>query len=344
MAYATGVPTSPINLLQQLVTFLSANGWTSDKSASVGSGWEAHLHKGGMYAHLRAAVGEGPWVSQADAGGTALLLYLSDGFNNSAAWNLQPTVAPFASGTTDRVGVGMNLSAGPFSNYYFFTDSGNDNVVVVVEKTPGLYVHLAWGLSLNKNGTWTGGMYFTGSSSGYYAGYRSFGPNNPGFTSSSPCPGSHQDLNGFAAGFVLCDVDTFTGKWIGISDTTLGAGGFTGRGGASSVHASAQLNGGSTITGSIPRYATAVDALSATAHQFQFMQTSVIDGRANLLPVIWWVGRDGSSGQSGGFSPIGTLPMVFFSNGVGNGFVPASEYLIGSDTYKMFPNFAVLKV
>jgi len=62
----------------------------------------------------------------------------------------------------------MQLSAGPFSNYYFSADSTADNIVVVVEKTPGLYVHIGWGLSIQKAGAFTGGPYFFGSSSGFY--------------------------------------------------------------------------------------------------------------------------------------------------------------------------------
>jgi hypothetical protein len=36
--------------------------------------------------------------------------------------------------------------------------------------------------------------------------------------------------------------------------------------------------------------------------------------------------------------------MIFFSNGVGNGFTPKAIYTIGADSYMMFPNFAVLQV
>lgn len=346
MAYANGTPTDPVNLLQTLVTWLVSIGWTSDKSASDGSGWEAHLHKSGVYVHFRAAVGERSWSSnnEADAAGTALNMFLSTAFDGSGAWDAQPGSPPVDSGGSNVIGCGMNLSAGPFSNYYFFSDTAGDNIVVVVEKSPGVYLHLFLGKSLVKNGTWTGGMYFGGSSSGYYASYRFFGANVPGWTETAPCPGSHEDVNSLAAGFVRCDSDSFTGKWIAISDNLGPTTGFTGRTGASSIFASDGIHGGGAITTSIPRYATTVDAVSATPHQFQYAQTSAIDGRANLLPALWWVGRDGSSGNAGGFSPIGTLPMVFFSNGVGNGFGPTEDYTIGTDTYKLFPNFAVLKI
>jgi hypothetical protein len=339
MAYETGTPTSPIDLVQKINTFLAANGWTSDKSASVGTGWESHLHNGSVYAHLRAAVVEGPWNTQVSSTGYALLLYLSDGFDGSQPWNTQPTNPPFANGTTNVVGVGMNLAAGPFSNYFFFTDAANANFVCVLEKTPGLYEYLAWGTSLKKSGTWTGGPYFVGSSSGEWVGYGGALANTAGYTATSNCPGSFDaDGIGGSAGFVRCDSDSFTGKWIPISDTTDPNSGYTGRNGASSV-----AGGASAPTVSIARYAIANFSV-VNPQIFQWMQTSAIDGRANLLPVLWWVGRDGSTNNTGGFSLIGSLPTIFFSNGVGNGFVPAGEYVIGADTYKMFPNFAVLKV
>jgi hypothetical protein len=238
----------------------------------------------------------------------------------------------------------MNLSAGPFSNYYFFADTAGDNVALVLEKTPGLFEYLFWGISLAKVGSWTGGMYFGASSSGYYASSRSNPLNTPGSTETSPCPGSLNDANASPAAFVLCNSDSFTGKWIAISDNAGANLGFTGRTGTSSVVASDGIRGGTTPSSSIPRYAIGPDTLGADPHQFQYQQTSQLDGRVNLLPVLWWVGRDGSSGSTGPFSLIGSLPMIFFSNGVGNGFVPAGEYALGASTYKMFPNFAVLKV
>ena len=242
-----------------------------------------------------------------------------------------------------RSGSNRNLSAGPFSNYYFFADAAGDNVVLVVERVPGLYVYLFWGISLVKAGTWTGGLYFGGSSDSYEAS-NTLGVNSPGWTETSPCPGSHEDINGYPAAFVRCDSDSFVGQWIGISESVNPLVGFTGRNGASSVFSSDQNHGAVSPTPSIPRYATATDSPADNPHQFQFQQTSQLDGRANLLPVLWWVGRDGSSGNAGGFSLIGSLPLIFFSNGVGNGFSSAGEYVIGPDTYKMFPNFAVLKV
>jgi hypothetical protein len=348
MSYATGTPTDQINLLQTLVSWLVSIGWTSDKNASLGFGWEAHLHKGSVYAHLRATVGERAWSSnnEADASGTGLFLYLSTGFNGSNAWDAQPGNPPVDNGGSNVIGAGMNLgyTTPPFSNYYFFSDAGDDHIVVVLEKSPGLYEYLFWGPSLVKLGSWTGGMYFGGSSNPYYTGYRFFGANNPGWTETTGCPGSDGDYQNMNAAFVRCDSDSWTGKWIGIGNTTFGGGGYTGRAGASSVHFHNGTHGGEAQTPSIVRYSNSAFNPGDNPFKFQDSQVSQIDGRANLLPILWWVGRDGSTGSSGGYSPIGTLPTIFFTNGVGNGFVPTEEYTIGTDTYKMFPNFAVLKV
>ena len=236
----------------------------------------------------------------------------------------------------------MNLSAGPFSAYYFFTDASNNNFVCVLEKTPGLFLNIsAFGTSLKKCGTWTGGPYFLASSCGESGANQSPpNPNEAGYNVTSLCPGAHDpDPLGGAAAFVRCDSDSFVGKWIPISDITDPNSGYTGRSGSSSV-------AGPNVppATSIARYAVGAYSAGSAPQPFQWMQTSALDGRVNLLPVLWWVGRDGSTADAGGFSLIGSLPTIFFSNGVGNGFVSGAIYTIGSDDYMMFPNFAVLKV
>lgn len=339
MSYEAGNATDGTDLLQKLVTWLVSIGWNSDLSASdqANGGWRAHLDKSGLFVHLRSHFpGDTSWAQSATTAGYALQLYLSTAFDGGQQWNSQPGNPPLANGSSTQViGAGAHLTAGPFSNYYFFSDTSGDHIVVVVEISPGLYVHFGWGPSLVKNGTISATTaYFFASSSGYYAS-DSFS-SSPGWTLTSRCPGAHEDIQDCATGFMLCDSDSFTGKWIGITDQTFAAGGYTGRTAASMVYADVAM------TSSIPRYSNV--PRTTVPPYFQFGQTSEQDGRANLLPVVWWVGRDGSSGQTGGFSPVGSIPTVFFSNGVGNGFASAEDYVIGSDTYTMFPEFAVKKV
>jgi len=341
MSYQTGSATDGTDLLQQLVTWLVSIGWNSDLSASdqANGGWRAHLDKGGLFVHLKSHFpGDTSWQTSATTAGYALQLYLSTAFNGGDAFNAQPGNPPYQSGSVvNVVGAGAHLTAGPFTAYYFFADATGDHIVVVVEITPSVYVHFGWGPSLIKNGTITGTTaYFFASSSGYYAS-NVYGGSVPGYTSTSRCPGVHGDLNGYACGFVLCDSDSFTGKWIGITDNISSpAAGYTGRNGASILY------GDNSITPSIPRYSSA--ARTNNPPHFQFEQVSEQDGRANFLPIVWWVGRDGSSGQTGGFSPVGSIPTVFSSTGVGNGFAPTEIYSIAGDNYMMFPDFAVVKV
>lgn len=336
MAYQTGTATSPIDLLQQLVTFLTGHGWTADDSASDGAGWRAHLHLGSQYIHLRAFISEGAGVVFNQMFGSTksgIALYGSTAFNGSVAWNVQPGSPPYQQGSsTNVVGAAMQLNDGgaAISNYYFFCDGSDDNVVVVVEKTPGNYAHMGWGSSLAKAGTWTGGQYFFGSSQGYYSG-ETIGGNSSGYSVTAASPGSHGEYAGAQATYVRVDIDTFTGQWIGISDNVNAGSGYTGKNGASSVVMTGLSNN--------PRSEVAYYASSAgAASGFQTRQTSTLDGRANLLPVLLWGARDSS-----GYSLIGTLPNLFSTNAVGSGFAPASIYSIGSTNYMVFPNFAVVK-
>src|ERR1700683_2483042 len=327
--YANGSATSSTDAVQQLVTFLVAAGWTSDMSAAEGSGWRAHLHKDGNYVHLRAAENEQPWlVGYGPA--YAIDMYTGTAFDSGQAWNNQVSGAPIAAGGVNPIGVGMPLSAGPFSNYYFFTDAGGDNVVVVIEQTAGLFKVMGWGPSLNKAGAYTGGPYFFGSCSGFQTGFPATG-SIPGFTTTSNCPGGNADALTAGCTFVRADVDSFTGLWICCSATTTPNWGYTGKLGDSSVFAP-----GLTTRGQFP-----VTAYVNQPYDFWRLQTSDFDGRANLLPILLWVLRDGTTT---GFSLLGDIPNVFQANAVGNGFSDAEEYPIGANTYKLFPNFAVQKV
>jgi hypothetical protein len=330
MPYQTGSATSSTDVLQQLVTFLTAHGWTSDRSAVEGSGWTASLHKSGNYVHLRAAENESAiWHTMYGAVHYGLHMYLGTAYDGAQPFNNQTTGAPIGS-TTYPTGVGMRLSAGPFTNYYFFTDSANDNVVVVVEKTPGFYLHMGWGLSLLKAGSFTGGAYFFGSSSGYYVPYP-ISSGMPGYSISSNCPFVNLDAVGGGSGFVRADVDSWTGKWVGIFNAATGADqGYTGKEGDSSVCG--------ILTGMKQNYP--VYAYGQQSYQFQNEQTSQQDGRANLLPIYLWALRDSTTT---GFSLLGTVPNIFSTTAVGNGFSNAEEYVIGATTYKLFPNFAVVK-
>jgi hypothetical protein len=332
MSYQSGSAATSTDLLQQLVTWLVSIGWNQDRSATEGAGWTATLDKSGNFVNLRAVENEASiWHLDDAQAGYGINMYLGTGYNGSNPWNNQAG-GPLGS-STYPVGVGMQLSAGPFSNYYFFGDATGDNVVVVVEKTPGLFVYIGWGLSIQKAGSFTGGPYFFGTSSGYYMTYPFAGAGIPGLTSTSNCPFINRDPVGACCGFVRADVDSYTGKWVSIFNGTASSPndqGYGGKQGDSSAR-------GSNNT-SLPNFP--VYGYSSAPHSFDLNQTSELDGRANLLPLILWALRDGTTT---GFSMLGTVPNVFYANAVGNGFSNADEYVLGSTTYKLFPNFAVVK-
>ena len=329
MSYQTGTASSPTNLLQTIVTWLVSIGWTQDMSQADAAGWRAHLHKSGNYVNLRACVNEtsGIWVGGVYQAAYSLNMYLGTGFNGANAWNNQAG-GPIGSGAAYTLGVAFALPSGAIQNYYFFGDATGDNIVIVVERTPSLYVHMGWGLSLVKVGAWTGGPYFFGTVCGYYAPYT--GTPGPGNTLSSSCPGCDADYVSCQNCFIRIDVDTFTGKWIAVSANTGVAQGYTGKLAFSSVMPAVSY-GARTVA---PRFTDNWNS----APSWQNQQTSSADGRANLLPVHLYAVRD-----TGAMSFIGWIPNIFATNGVGNGFSNASEYVLGPTTYKMFPNFAVVK-
>lgn len=327
MAYETGSATSPTDLLQKLVTWLVARGWTQNMSQADGNGWRAHLVKSGLYINLRSNIGSGTNIW-----GTAPLwtatnydgvgCYTGTGYNAGSAWHSQAG-GPIASGQTYTLGAWMQTPAGAILAYHFF-DDGADNILVVVERTAGIFGYLGWGPSIVKAGTWTGGPYFVGTWSSTF-GASTSQPGSSGTTCG--CPGSHEDGQGTTAAFVRADVDAFTGKYVGIGDNNTPQNGYTGKIGASSIQTAPSSQ---TPSNDIPQCLAA----------FLARQTSAMNSQANLVPVRWFAQRDGGAGHS----LLGRLPNIFATNATTKGFASGQEVTIGGDTYKIFPNFAVKKV
>jgi len=345
MAFENSSASSPVDLLQKLNTFLSANGWTSDASAADGLGWRVHMHKGAQYVHMRANINEfPPFKDTHNVNGYSITLYLGTAFLSGNAWNDQQAGAPAsAADATHPIGAGMRLQAGAIPNYYFFTDATNAHVVVVVECVSGIFTHMGWGSSLSKIGTWTGGDYFWGALDGYFI-HDPMTANTyaaDAATVTAGCPFTPGDTFGGAASFVRADVDSFTGKWISIGDVLTGGQGYTGKIGSSPILGFAlPLGGGLTIPTEHSQFPCYAQGPNGPPGSFQHNQVSAQDGRANLLACLLYVQRDGSGP---GYSPLGTVPTIFVTSAVGQGFSPASDYVIGADTYTMFPYFAVKK-
>lgn len=318
-SYQTGTASSPTNLLQTLVSWLVAQGWTQDASAADGSGWRAHLHKGGLYVNFRAAVNESVWTYSAGAG-YGLSLYLGDGYA-ATGWNVQ-SGGPKASGTSNTVGVGMELPAGAIQAYHFF-DDGGDYVTIVVEKSPGVFVHLGWGPSLIKAGYVDNFPYFFGSSSSYYATLGVTGQSGANLTALCPTA-PHQPVSTVhARGFVRVDAGTFTDRWLAITNSAAGTtGGWTGRGARTAADQERRLT---------PSEYPAWDYVDDRGWQTAY-------AGALMLPIHLFAGT-----ATARWAPIGYPPGLFYCQAVGHGFAAGSIHVVAGLNFMLFPNFAVWK-
>ena len=324
-SYSTGTATSPTDLLQKLVTWLVAQGWTQDASAADASGWRAHLHKSGLYVNLRSSMNETIWNYQ-DAAGYGIGFYLGSGYSGASSWKAQAG-GPVQSGTSNTIGAGMRLGSGAITGYRFF-DDGNDQIVIVVEKSPGIFVHMGWGPTLTKVGYSSAYPFFFGSSSSYYnCSDPSSGGPWPGHESTANCPMA-QSMN-FAGqvlscAFVKVDAAVFSAQWVSNGSATTTSAGYTG--GQHRCALEAATGAPAAQTGH-PNYAQ----IKTRAWQTQYPG-------ALLLPLHNFVAM-----ASGRYAPIGYPSTVFFCAAFGHGFAAGETYFVGSDLYMIFPNFVVKK-
>ncbi len=187
MSYQTGVATDPDDLLDKLRLFLIAEGWTVDGWAAdtytrytysgmnPGNGYRLHVHKGSAYFNFRSCIRNTPFytvVSDSVANGagyyahevTGIAMNGSTGYNGSLAWYEQPG-APQRAGTGGFYGVAVTrVPTSGIPAYIFFTVG--QTVGVVVEIATNEFQWLLFG-TLAKAGSYTGGMFYTGSNPGY---------------------------------------------------------------------------------------------------------------------------------------------------------------------------------
>jgi hypothetical protein len=316
ISVSTGTATSNIDLLQKLVTWLGTRGWTNNMSQADGSGWRAHLSKSGVYVNLRASVGnDATWRDNFSGSGNynyALHLFLGTGYSSGSAFNAQPG-GPTQSGTSYTVGVAAVAGSGALTSYQFI-DDGADNILVAIERTPGVWRHLCWG-TMVKLGSWTGGTYFGGSSAGYYG-------------STTADTGGAQSLCPFSCneghtGFVRVDVDAFTSKWVSFGSSTTAAAGYTGKLATSGV----QFGSNQPPSSEAPKLSVYAQAALHNS----------LGSRAVTLPVMLFVARD-----AGGYSALGELPSLRLCRATDlAGMSPGADFSQGAETWRVFPGYAV---
>ena len=333
MAYQTGVFNSPKDLLQKFCAFATGLGegikWTKDLGADDGVGgvgWRLHLHKGGVYIHMRASLTGEDGSAYFDSTGygsanSAILIYGGEGFSSAVSWKNQPN-SVVGIGVPNIVGAGCPLNAGAGTAYHFFADANGDNLVCVVERIPGVFGNFGFGVSVDKTGagSWTGGGYFFASVAGYYISFRLL-DSGIGYNLSAASPFSQYSQ---ANAFVRADVDSFTGKWLDSGDTNINAWnyGFTGK----AFNCCAVSN---------------AEPLQA-APSYSYLQkrlTCSMNGQSLMLPLRFTVPRD-----AGGHSFLGQLSNIFYCNATDHAFTPGALYTWGARQFRIFPNFAVEQV
>jgi len=178
MSYEAGVSTGPNDLIDKLRIFLLAEGWTVNLFAAIGAGYRLHVQKTAsdstvMYFNFRSAIAETGVtlitednVAGANGTVTGLLVNGSTGYAGGSLWHMQPGKSIDASAKS--MGMCMTqMSTTAIPAYYFFTpDSDSDTVHIAVEVTAGKFQFMSFGL-LVKQGTFTGGQYFSASFASY---------------------------------------------------------------------------------------------------------------------------------------------------------------------------------
>jgi hypothetical protein len=284
--------------------------------------------------NLRAAMNEKIWTKSTGAWdhnlGYGIGLYLGDGHDGGASWVEQPERPLRTDSPPSTSGCGMNLPAGSVAGYHFF-DDGLDNIIVVVEKSPGIFVHMGWGLRLAPMGTPEDFPYFFASSSAYRNTETTFNRANAGGNLTAWAPFArlpHEpdtDYDADAGGFVRVDAATFSGRWVVNCSNDEADDGYTGR----------FLDG--------PLNPTGYDNQRQTQHpDYNFLAgrvTQTAFAGALLLPIHLFVLTD----PGGRWAPVGYPPNVFWCEAVGAGYAPREILQVGGLDYMLFPNFAVRK-
>lgn len=170
MAYQTGTSTGPDDLLDKLRIFLNGDGWTVNSWATDGTGKRLHVQKGSsptLYFNFRSATNEyGSTITEDNFNGangavTGILVNGSTGYSGAQPWHKQPGYAQNIDYNDYSFGMVISpVSVTAIPSYYFFTV--DRTVHIAVEITSGKFQFISFGC-LEKEGSYTGGQFFTGS-------------------------------------------------------------------------------------------------------------------------------------------------------------------------------------
>jgi hypothetical protein len=317
--YETGTASSPSDLLSKVSTILQSVGWTLDAYTEESPGYRLHLHRGSVYLHLKSADTSAllftsqvnPCIGVGLSGGT--------GYDGLTAWDAQAGSPVDASG--NRCGSGIQLASGTIT--YWLYDDGARTVLVTSQTSTG-YRHLAWGISMEQHGTWTGGAWLSGSTASFYLGSGlsiGYGTAN----------GNHIGASSFAGGsyasspaaFVYGAFESVTG-WASIAGSAYDGSGLWPNFTRKATFASR----GSTSDGSYgmpPLEVPSTDTLITRSAQ-------TLNSLSVLVPIQIYLKL-----QAGGVGLVGRLPGLYNTNPGTHAY--GTDYLLGAETYHLFPGY-----
>jgi hypothetical protein len=217
MGYYAGTSTGPNDLLDKLRIALLAEGWSVDDYSSVGAGYRLHVHKtlGGevCYFNFRSAIAETgtTLITEDNAGGaegtvTGIIVNGSTGYDGGQLWHKQPGFSANSGQSDKSFGCCMSpMSISAIPAYYFFFNG--DSVHIAVEITAGKFQFMSFGM-LVKQGTFTGGRYFTASLPSYKPQADYMG--STGYQNATPCYFTPTGSDYAPHGAVYVNVDSLT--------------------------------------------------------------------------------------------------------------------------------------
>ena len=159
MAFQTGSSTDLADLIADLSTFLTANGWTEDERDNTGGDFA--FSKNSIFV-------SGRWDTTSPS---IISLHQATAFVSTATLPGDHTGDSGNGYNTSSSHTNANLdgerhvdlaSDGPYAYWFFEQDSGPAYIHIVVEISTDVFVHFGFG-EINKIGNWVGGEYLYGN-------------------------------------------------------------------------------------------------------------------------------------------------------------------------------------
>jgi hypothetical protein len=313
MAYSTGSATDLADLLSDLNTFATANGWTVDEFDTVAGDWA--IHKNTVYVSGRWDVSSPVALSLHQALGFISTATLPGNHTDDSGHGYKAGASHTNANLVTERHV-SDLGPGPFLSYHFFENDASPAYIHVVAQTAaGVYKHFGFG-ELDKIGDWTGGEYCYG----YYT-------------------DSAVNQTAIATDISILFDAVFLGAManIGQRSATVHVEGLSGMTGAQKWGAvmgsrSAALTGDTDINGELLTRLLGGFRGGPVGSRWAHHDGSNFIGFAPMYPINLWHHED----SNGRVRLLGTLPDV---RGISiRNFEDEEEVVIGSDTWIVFPS------